>query len=285
MLQWGKFWAAHFSWALSWWEAPEEPVLVWARKAALLAGGQSTPLGSWAPGSAPIKLLFLDVIYSLCPAESWEDEQWLPVVYSWKRQQPRLAPTVWIHQPVLLVCPRSLTTHSSNTAQTSTASMARAGSKEFCQTLWLHHFSCSQHHGSARSPWLTLVCCRGWTTNPIPIPRTALTPLSPWLLGCLGWKPVPSRATSCPSPAETLSPSGTACVALPTHTMQEAPGTDTSEQKRWKRACRRLSVSCPLCAQHSVFPLLFLLFAVVQEVNQTYFLDILFPSRCLSIFS
>lgn len=71
MLQYGKSWTAHFSWALSAdGKAEEEPVLVEARKAALLAGGQSTPLGSWAPGSTPMELLFLDVIYSLCPAES-----------------------------------------------------------------------------------------------------------------------------------------------------------------------------------------------------------------------
>lgn len=62
-------------------KAQEEPVLAEARKATLLAGGQSTPLGSRAPGSTPLNLLFLDVIYSPCPAESWEDEQWLLVVY------------------------------------------------------------------------------------------------------------------------------------------------------------------------------------------------------------
>lgn len=109
MLQCSKSCTVHFSWALSAvGKAEEEAVLARARKATLLAGGQSTPSGSWAPGSTPINLLFPDVIYSLCPAESQEDEQWLLVVYFWKRQQPRLAPTAQIHHPVLLVCPRSL---------------------------------------------------------------------------------------------------------------------------------------------------------------------------------
>lgn len=42
-------------------------------------------------------------------------------------------------------------------AETFTAGTAQAGFKESWQTMWPHHFSCSQHHRSARSPWLTLV--------------------------------------------------------------------------------------------------------------------------------
>ena len=71
MLQRSKSCTAHCSRAVGAdGKAQAEPVLVEGRKAPLLAGGQSTPLRSWAPGSTPISLLFLDVIYSLCPAES-----------------------------------------------------------------------------------------------------------------------------------------------------------------------------------------------------------------------
>lgn len=64
-------------------------------------------------------------------------------------------------------------------AETFTAGMARAGFKEFCQTMWPHHLSCSQHHCSARSPWLTLVCqqCMG-SKSQSQSPGTSLTPPS-----------------------------------------------------------------------------------------------------------
>lgn len=130
---------------------------------------------------------------------------------------------MWINQPVLLVCPRSLNNSLIQPRQTFRASMVGAGCKESWQTMRLHGFSCSQRHRSARSPWLTRVCQqRTGSKSRSQSPRTALAPLSPlsyWVVAGDG--------------AGNLPPAGPPAVA--------ARGRDTESISDWlshQQLCR-----------------------------------------------